>query len=201
MTTTALAEGFRVCQVFLGAKIHDPKDPGADLSAMLTQVVGSLFTLMEDYEKRWKNIRGSVPAPLYGFPYTVGLVPVRVNPDRMVQAFQQGCRDLMPIYGSFLGSDLQEELKRLADAPPENVVLEDLLWVQLVYEFAAAFHRRRLDRHHLLQSLTSLYLGWVASFVRRTQEASDDEAEQKIEQLCRAYEQSKQFLVDRWEAR
>ena len=33
MTTTAIANDFRVCQSFLGAKIHDPKDPGADLSA------------------------------------------------------------------------------------------------------------------------------------------------------------------------
>src|SRR4030042_4301979 len=35
MTTTAIANNFKVCQSFLGAKIHDPKDPGADLSAML----------------------------------------------------------------------------------------------------------------------------------------------------------------------
>jgi small-conductance mechanosensitive channel len=35
MTTTAVANDFKVCQSFLGAKIHDPKDPGADLSAML----------------------------------------------------------------------------------------------------------------------------------------------------------------------
>ena len=31
MTTTALADG-RICQSFLGAKIHDPKDPGSDLA-------------------------------------------------------------------------------------------------------------------------------------------------------------------------
>src|SRR5205823_5792432 len=30
MTTTALVRGRRVAQAFLGAKIHDPKDPGAD---------------------------------------------------------------------------------------------------------------------------------------------------------------------------
>ena len=50
MTTTAIAEGFRVCQSFLGAKIHDAKDPGTDLSDMLVQVVGTLFRLMETYE-------------------------------------------------------------------------------------------------------------------------------------------------------
>jgi len=66
MTTTALAEGFQVCQVFLGAKIHDPKDPGAELSAMLVQVVGSLFGLMEEYEKSWRQVQGSVASPLFG---------------------------------------------------------------------------------------------------------------------------------------
>ena len=45
MTTTALARGVRVAQAFLGAKIHDPKDPGADLGPMFTQVVGTLLTL------------------------------------------------------------------------------------------------------------------------------------------------------------
>jgi len=201
MTTTALAEGFRVCQVFLGAKLHDPKDPGADLSAMLVQVVGSLFSLMEEHEKVWKNVRGSIPAPLYGFPYAVGLEPVRVNPERMITAFQQGCRDLEPVYGSFLRADLVGELQRLANGQPAELDLNDFVWVQLIHEFAVAYHRRTLDRKHLLQSLTPLYLGWVASFVKRTQEASDDAAEQQIERLSRAYEQLKQSLVERWEGR
>ena len=58
MTTTAIADGFRVCQSFLGAKIHDPKDPGADLAAMLVQVVSAVFDLMETYHERWAAVRG-----------------------------------------------------------------------------------------------------------------------------------------------
>jgi glycosyltransferase involved in cell wall biosynthesis len=42
MTTTAIANGFKVTQSFLGAKIHDAKDPGADLSSMLYQVSATL---------------------------------------------------------------------------------------------------------------------------------------------------------------
>ncbi len=49
MTTTAIANGFRVTQSFLGAKIHDAKDPGTDLSNMLYQVVSATFALMETY--------------------------------------------------------------------------------------------------------------------------------------------------------
>ena len=43
MTTTALVRRKRIAQAFLGAKIHDPKDPGADLAPMFTQVVGTLL--------------------------------------------------------------------------------------------------------------------------------------------------------------
>src|SRR5574341_591629 len=53
MTTEAIANGFKISQSFLGAKIHDPKDPGADLSAMLYQVVGATFGLMETYAGVW----------------------------------------------------------------------------------------------------------------------------------------------------
>ena len=40
MTTSAITGGFAVCQTRLGAKIHDPKDPGSDLGPMFRQVVG-----------------------------------------------------------------------------------------------------------------------------------------------------------------
>src|SRR4030066_787431 len=59
MTTSAVANGFKVCQSFLGAKIHDAKDPGPDLSAMLHQVVSSVADLMEEYEEMWRSVKGS----------------------------------------------------------------------------------------------------------------------------------------------
>src|SRR5437660_470835 len=94
MTTIAIAEEFRVCQSFLGAKLHDAKDPGSDLSAMLRQVVGSLFMLMQEYEAVWRPLGGSKEAALFGFRFDVGLDPVEVNVERMVAAFQKGCQEL-----------------------------------------------------------------------------------------------------------
>jgi glucosylglycerate synthase len=48
MTTTAISRRAKVAQAFLGAKVHDPKDPAADLGPMFTQVVGTLFRLAAD---------------------------------------------------------------------------------------------------------------------------------------------------------
>src|SRR5919201_3564389 len=59
MTTTALASGARVAQAFLGAKIHDPKDPGADLGPMFTQVVGTLLALARENAPAWRDVEGS----------------------------------------------------------------------------------------------------------------------------------------------
>jgi len=95
MTTEAIANDFKVCQTFLGAKIHDPRDPGADLSDMLVQVVVTLFNLTEKHYEKWKGIKGSMDVPAFGFRYHVGLEPVRVNIERMLGIFRTGIRDLV----------------------------------------------------------------------------------------------------------
>lgn len=61
MTTVAICESFKICQSFLGAKIHDDKDPGKDLSPMFTQVVGTICSLMNIYQAKWLRVRGSRP--------------------------------------------------------------------------------------------------------------------------------------------
>jgi hypothetical protein len=201
MTTTAIAENFRVCQAYLGAKIHDAKDPGADLSAMLVQVIGSVFSLMETYEKVWPTVLGSLPTPLFGFPFEVGLEPVPINVPRMLNAFQQGCRDLRSIYEQVISPDALHRLLGLAEQPGEQFVLPDEVWVGLIYDLALAYHRRTIDREHLVKSLTPLYLGWVASFARQTKDETAAQVEERIERLSLVYEQMKPYLISHWSHR
>src|SRR6267378_2763166 len=66
MTTTAIARGVRVAQAFLGAKVHDPKDPAADLGPMFTQVVGTLFRLAHENESEWRQVVGSKDVKVVG---------------------------------------------------------------------------------------------------------------------------------------
>ena len=198
MTTTALAENFKVCQSYLGAKIHDAKDPGSDLSAMLAQVVGSVFSLMETHADVWSKVLGSLPTPVLGFPFEVGLEPVPINVGRMVGFFRQATRDLLPVYEQVVPPVLARELQAFAALPDERFALPDEFWVMLIYSFALAYHRRVLDREHLVKSLTPLYLGWVASFARQTENEDATQVEARIERLCLAYEQLKATLINQW---
>jgi glycosyltransferase involved in cell wall biosynthesis len=198
MTTTAVTNKFKVCQSFLGAKIHDPKDPGADLSAMLFQVVGSTFDLMETYSAVWKNIRESEGVPTFGFQYDVGLEPVSVNLDRMIENFRLGIQQLIEIWRIFLPVEILDFLKKAAGAGKDTFHIPDEIWVEIVYSFASATQNKVLNKEHLLKSLTPLYLAKVASFVRETWQSNAIEVEEKIERLCVSFEKGKIVLLDNW---
>lgn len=200
MTTVAVAERFKVCQSFLGAKLHDAKDPGSDLSAMLQQVVGSVFTLMQEYEASWSRTTGSQDIDLFGFRYDVGLDPIEVNLERMLVNLRRGCAELGEVWKLALSPGTLEAVEALAVASttPQSFHFADELWVKVIFEFACAHHRRRLDRGTLLRSLTPLYIGRVASFVIETRDLPAAEVDQRIENLCLAFEEMKPRLVSQW---
>ena len=198
MTVTAIAEGFKVAQAYLGAKLHDAKDPGSDLTSMFRQVVGSVFGLMETYSSVWQSMNSSQPVPMFGFPFEVGVEPISVNVDRMIKTYRQGISDLREIFQGFLSPLTFQGLIACAERSGEDFRVPDLLWVHLIYEFAAAYHHKLLDRDHLMQSLVPLYLGRTASFVLEVRESNAIEVEQRIEELCSVFEAKRPYLDHHW---
>jgi glucosylglycerate synthase len=90
MTTSALTAGFAVCQTRLGAKVHDPKDPGSDLGPMFRQVVGTILELAAAHPDAWIGIRGSHDVPAYGFERIIDPPPLEVNAIRLLSEFHAG---------------------------------------------------------------------------------------------------------------
>jgi glycosyltransferase involved in cell wall biosynthesis len=198
MTTTAVANNFSVSQSFLGAKIHDTKDPGADLSAMLHQVVGATFELMETYSNEWKEVRGSEPVRTYGFEYTVGLEQVNVNVDRMLGIFREGLKNLRDIWTVVLGAGDFGDVEALGRLDPREFRFPPRLWTRVIYDFALAYRKKKLPREHLIKSLTPLYLGRTASFVIEARDMDQSAAEAEIEKLCLEFEDLKEHLLNHW---
>jgi glycosyltransferase involved in cell wall biosynthesis len=198
MTTLAIAEGYKVCQSFLGAKIHDAKDPGSDLGPMFTQVVSSVYGLTAEYQHLWRDVRGSEPVSIFGFHYEVGLEAVSVNAARMIGNFRLGVKDLMGIWEKILPHETVLWLESLGRVSDEAFSFPEDLWVRIVYDFAVAYHKGTVHRDHLLKSMIPLYLGWVASFVTENRESSAREVEEKIEGLCKLFEEMKPYLIEHW---
>ncbi len=200
MTTTAMVEGFKICQSFMGAKIHDAKDPGADLGPMFEQVVGTIFSLMKTYEARWREVAGSRPTAIFGFQAEVSPGPLHVNVHRMIEKFKEGFDKNQAYYEGFLASDCYTKLAEVREMCSESIDFPKVLWVKTIYNYAARYHDAG-DKKRLLDSLIPLYFGYVASFVRETETYDDYRAEDVIEELCEIYEDTKPYLLQLWTER
>ncbi len=114
LTTEALAAGFAVCQARLGAKVHDPKDPGADLGPMFRQVVSTIVRLAAANPERWRSIRGSHDVPAYGFERLADPPPLEVNPIRLLSEFGAGALTMAPTWAEMLAPATAETIAELA---------------------------------------------------------------------------------------
>lgn len=189
--------GGQICQAPVSVR-HASHADGLDLSAILAEFAGSLFQEAESCAAQWQRVRGSQPVPRYGD----ALIPKEdaqpVDAKPMVESFVLGSRNLEEVWRLVLPPATVLELKRLARLDPEHFKMPDALWARIVYDFALAYRMRRLSRTHVLGALTPLYLGWVASYTQEAGSVSAQGADQRIEQLARAYEEQKPYLVSRW---
>lgn len=199
MTTTAVTQGFKVCQSNLGVKIHDAKDPAAHLGPMFRQVLYVLFSLMETLEASWKNVRGSVSVETFGRTGRLEPEPVAVDYESLVDRFKTGFQQFSPLWKEIFCPDCFESIRRAADRPADSFELPLQTWVQILYELAATFHAWTRNRFKIIELVTPLYYGRVASFVRETRDMTSAEAEEVVEAQALEFEKHKDYLVRVWE--
>lgn len=114
MTTHALTGGFAVCQTRLGAKVHDPKDPSADLGPMFRQVVGTILRLAVGNHDAWAGIHGSHDVPAYGFERFGDPPPLDVNVLRLLEELHQGSLTLASTWRRMFAPSTAETVLELA---------------------------------------------------------------------------------------
>ncbi|MHB8390615.1 MAG: hypothetical protein ACYDBH_13715 [Acidobacteriaceae bacterium] len=197
LATVAANRNLKICQVRLGTRRPSSSD-GIDLSDALAQLAGPLFLDMEDNAAFWQRIRGSHEVPTFGAAETLSEPAETVDVRRMVDAFQLGESNLRDIWSLILPPVTLLELKKLSRLSPDEFHMEDALWARIVYDFALAHRLRNIHRAHLFGALTPLYLGWVASYAVEINKSGIAAAQQRMEQLARAYESEKPYLLSRW---
>ncbi|HEY7131063.1 MAG TPA: hypothetical protein VH440_02375 [Candidatus Limnocylindrales bacterium] len=229
MTTSALTGGFAVCQARLGAKVHDPKDPGADLGPMFRQVVGTILRLAASHPENWLAIHGSHDVPAYGFERIIDPPPLEVNTLRLLTEFHAGSLTLADTWKGMFGPGntdtvmvLAREAGKLVDqararlgiagdgTSTSHTTLEmaealsafhfpDDLWARLIYDLVIAARSNEPPIEQLVAALVPIYFGRVGSFVIENRHQTTEGAEDRVERQAREFELLKPYLVQRWE--
>lgn len=201
MTTTAIVEGFRVCQTQLGAKVHDAKDPGTHLGPMFRQVVGSLFALAGRYVDRWSDVEGMAPVPTYGFRAATSAEEIRIKAGRLTWRFIEGYMKYEKLWRDVLSAETLRAVVRATDEAAEKTegfVLPADLWAHIVYDYLVAFSAAEVDSSVLLDSMIPLYFARTATFVQEASGDDQDAAEERIGRYADLFLERKPYLLRRW---
>jgi hypothetical protein len=200
LTLSAINGGFRLAQSFLGSKGRTEHAP-SDLVLALRQTVGVLFWSLEGSIPSCAASEESELIPTSGSEHEVSLEPLRINRKRLHQMFVHGVAELDPVLRSILSEPTLAELRQVATIPEDDFRYSDELWVRTVYEFAASYHNAVISRDHILQALAPLYRGKAFTFLVQNRDASADEVEANVEQLCLTFERNKPYLLEMWNGR
>jgi hypothetical protein len=230
MTTEAVTSGYAVCQTRLGAKVHDPKDPGADLGPMFRQVVTTILSLAVRNVDRWRAIHGSHDVPAYGFERMADPPPLEVNILRLLSEFHAGSLTMADTWRAMLAPATFESVQSLAvdagamaedvrrrlemDLPgaatPSTMAMAeaavgfdfpDDAWARVVYDLVIAARDMPDRLDAFVAALVPVYFGRVASFVIENRDLPTERAEEQVERQAREFERIKPYLVERWDAK
>lgn len=199
MTTNAITKNFRICQSNLGVKIHDAKDPAESLGPMFRQVIYTLFVLMEQNEAFWKGVKGSRSLPTFGLDKFKEPDPIQVDLERLVKEYKTGFRHFKGLYKSIFCEECYAELKKCAGKAKTKFTMPVKTWAMVLYEAAATFHAWTGNRTQLVNLITPLYLGRVASFINQTKKVSSSQAEEVVEEQAQVFEDQKNYLIRVWD--
>jgi len=200
MTTTAITEGFRICQSAMGVKIHNMKAPGSDLGSMFTQVASTIFYLMGMHDVKWMRVRGSTATRVFGDIRYAEPATIEINVENLIDHFETGYPGYRDLWEEVLEPANMLEVSYATQARrEEDFAFPDKLWAKIVYDFAVAYNFDcNVSRRELVQSLVPLYCARTADSAIRTRNMTTMEAEQLVQRQAEEFEWLKPYLVERW---
>ncbi len=208
----AVTQSVRIAQVDVGAR-HFVQPLNPDVTALLAQILSSLFAEIRQSASYWQRSRplypvrnptvcdgaGPTPDQRRGKPAERDPAAARpVDVSSMLASFQLGVGNLQEVWSQVLAPGTLLGIKRLSELPPAEFKMSDALWVRIVWDFLAAYRSRSVNRNHIFGALVPLYLGWAASYVTQVATLSDAAVEQRIAALAVAFEADKPYLMARW---
>jgi len=199
LTIQTIIHGFKICQAHLGRKIHDAKDPSEHLGPMFRQVVSTLFLLMEETETFWKGISGADEVRVFGEPSPEEPEPVQVNFKKLVTSFKMGLQHFGTLWKEVFCPDSFEAIAKAARMDDNRFKLPTEAWVRVLYELAATYHQWPANRRRLIDLMTPLYYGRVASFINETRDMDSFQAEELVEEQAKMFIDAKDYLIQSWD--
>jgi len=167
---------------------------------MFRQVMNVMFSCIEHYESVWKETKGVSKVELFGESKDSSTPePIPVSLPETVKAFRSKYDQYKIFYQSFLEQKIQEKFDEIKQLETRSVDFSSEIWAKTVYSFIAEFHKNpSYGKDKLIDALRVLWIGRVAVFLKETAELTREEAELKIADEAKAFQDLKGYLIAKY---
>jgi len=155
--------------------------------------------MMEAHEDVWKSVKGSKAVPIIGPSLNIEPHPFEININKLIDDFKIGYANWKEIWKKIIAPDNWQVIEHMAKMEPENFMIKTEIWAKILYDLAAAFHHWQGNRELMVSLMTPLYFARVASFVNRTRDMDNVQAEEIVEEQAEVFENLKDYLIQRWD--
>ncbi len=193
MTTTALLNGFKSCQVMLGSKVHKPSAP--KLGLMFSQVVSTLFDNISLFKYQWMAEKSMKRPPVYGNCNYQDPQSLSTDYKDVKKNALDGFSRMEKIISGILFPSRYHQVKRMYERKRWNI--GSGLWSGMLYDFVYIYDNTA-NKEMLIEALKPLYFARVASFYRQTMELDHLDAEHKIQRQALHFRRTRNLLVKRF---
>lgn len=195
MTLNTIIEGFKMCQVGLGQKIHKPSAP--KLGPMFTQVVETLFDILLSNKDKWKIESGSEKLKncgksKIGIPQDLA-VSYKGLKQTSLYEFSINRQVLERALSKNVFNELDEMYKR------EKIKISSDLWSKIIYDMLYSYDTTDLGVD-IIEALKSLYFGRSLTFIKSTMDMTFIESEKQILKQAKIFVQNKNYLLAKYNA-
>ncbi len=202
LTTLAINENFKMCQVRLGTKLEDNREAATSFDPGFVQSVGTLFRMMDIYRRRWyEGDRPQRAAPFHGNGIA-GEQPrltAALTMNMLADAFASGARRYRRLWRSVMSPSNYSQVVELANRQRGATYFSGELWSRIVFDFAVVYNKGENDPDKVVAALLPLYYARTAAILRETG-GKPDAVEQAIQTQAKTFAEQKQYLVQRWQS-
>ncbi len=200
LTTIALNENVRMCQVPLGVKMEHKREAAVALDPSFVQSVGTLFRMLDIYRRRWHE-----PQPVRQIPFC-GEPPVpratrltgEITLEMLSAAFVSGTRRYRRLWRAVMMPSNLEAVLDLFAKPRGATRFPPDLWARVVFDFAVVYNKGENDPDKVAAGLLPLYYARIATILRETN-GKLDAVERAIRAQAQCFVDQKAYLLQRWE--
>lgn len=201
LSTTAINENVKTCQVRLGVKLDDSRELLLAFDPTFIQAVGTLFRMVDIYKRRWQESQQTRNAPFFGN----GVVSEQPRPwiasvsaAALSDAFISGSRRYARLWKTALTPSTRQAIKELTEIPDGATRFSARLWARTVYDFVTVYNQGEGDPDKIVAALLPLYYARCATLMRETA-LEPGAVERAVQAQAKQFASEKPYLVHLWE--